>query len=132
MNMDGKTVIVAGLGVSGQSMMEVLGSRAGRVLGVDEKKPDADLHSFDQIDWDNTDMVMTSPVFNPRTPFILEAQKRNIPVMSEVELAWQLRVNSNTTGKPPHAAWPLPPLATSAKPCRTPPSTLRTTCSASN
>ena len=76
MNMDGKTVIVAGLGVSGQSMMEVLGSRAGRVLGVDEKKPDADLHSFDQIDWDNTDMVMTSPVFNPRTPFILEAQKR--------------------------------------------------------
>ena len=51
MNMDGKTVIVAGLGVSGQSMMEVLGSRAGRVLGVDEKKPDADLHSFDQIDW---------------------------------------------------------------------------------
>ena len=32
-------------------------------------------------------MVMTSPVFNPRTPFILEAQKRNIPVMSEVELA---------------------------------------------
>ena len=62
MNMDGKTVIVAGLGVSGQSMMEVLGSRAGRVLGVDEKKPDADLHSFDQIDWDNTDMVMTSPV----------------------------------------------------------------------
>ena len=129
MNMDGKTVIVAGLGVSGQSMMEVLGSRAGRVLGVDEKKPDADLHSFDQIDWDNTDMVMTSPVFNPRTPFILEAQKRNIPVMSEVELAWQLRVNSNTTGKP---AWPLPPLATSAKPCRTPPSTPRTTCSASN
>ena len=103
MNMDGKTVIVAGLGVSGQSMMEVLGSRAGRVLGVDEKKPDADLHSFDQIDWDNTDMVMTSPVFNPRTPFILEAQKRNIPVMSEVELARQLRVNSNTTGKP--AQW---------------------------
>ena len=103
MNMDGKTVIVAGLGVSGQSMMEVLASRAGRVRGVDEKKPDADLHSFDQIDWDNTDMVMTSPVFNPRTPFILEAQKRNIPVMSEVELAWQLRVNSNTTGKP--AQW---------------------------
>ena len=101
MNMDGKTVIVAGLGVSGQSMMEVLGSRAGRVLGVDEKKPDADLHSFDQIDWDNTDMVMTSPVFNPRTPFILEAQKRNIPVMSEVELAWQLRVNSA-----PFTVWP--------------------------
>ena len=52
MDMSGKTAIVAGLGVSGQSMMEVLGSRAEKVLGVDEKKPDADLHSFDHIDWD--------------------------------------------------------------------------------
>ena len=51
MDMSGKTVIVAGLGVSGQSMMEVLGSRAEKVLGVDEKKPDADLHSFDRIDF---------------------------------------------------------------------------------
>ena len=103
MDMNGKTVIVAGLGVSGQSMMQVLGPRAGRVLGVDERKPDADLRSFDQIDWDDTDMVMTSPVFNPRTPFILEAQERGIPVMSEVELAWQLRVNNDSTGKP--APW---------------------------
>ena len=101
--MSGKTVIVAGLGVSGQSMMEVLGSRAEKVLGVDEKKPDADLHSFDRIDWDHVDLVMTSPVFNPRTPFILEAQRRGIPVMSEVELAWQLRVNCDSTGEP--ARW---------------------------
>ena len=43
-------------------MMEVLGSRAEKVLGVDEKKPDADLHSFDHIDWDHVDLVMTSPV----------------------------------------------------------------------
>lgn len=86
MDMSGKTAIVAGLGVSGQSMMEVLGSRAEKVLGVDEKKPDADLHSFDHIDWDHVDLVMTSPVFNPRTPFILEAQRRGIPVMSEVSL----------------------------------------------
>ena len=102
MDMSGKTVIVAGLGVSGQSMMEVLGSRAEKVLGVDEKKPDADLHSFDRIDWDHVDLVMTSPVFNPRTPFILEAQRRSIPVMSEVELAWQLRVNCDSTGEPAH------------------------------
>ena len=103
MDMSGKTVIVAGLGVSGQSMMEVLGSRAEKVLGVDEKKSDADLHSFDRIDWDHVDLVMTSPVFNPRTPFILEAQRRGIPVMSEVELAWQLRVNCDSTGEP--AQW---------------------------
>ena len=61
MDMSGKTVIVAGLGVSGQSMMEVLGSRAEKVLGVDEKKPDADLHSFDRIDWDHVCLLYTSP-----------------------------------------------------------------------
>ncbi|MBS5692932.1 MAG: UDP-N-acetylmuramoyl-L-alanine--D-glutamate ligase [Bifidobacterium dentium] len=103
MDVNGKTVIVAGLGISGRSMMQVLKPRAGKVIGVDEKQPDADLHSFDQIDWDDVDLVMTSPVFNPRTPFILEAQRRGIPVMSEVELAWQLRVNADSTGEP--ARW---------------------------
>ena len=87
----------------GGSMMEVLRSRAARVIGVDEHKPEADLHSFDDIDWDSADIVMTSPVFNPRTPFILEAQRRGIPVYSEVELAWRLRVDSARTSRP--APW---------------------------
>ena len=69
-----KTVLVAGLGVSGRSMVEVLKGRAKSVISVDEHKPEADLHSFDDIDWDRIDLVMTSPVFTPRTPFILEAQ----------------------------------------------------------
>ncbi len=103
MDLSDKTVLVAGLGISGRSMMEVLRSRAARVIGVDEHKPEADLHSFDGIDWDSADIVMTSPVFNPRTPFILEAQRRGIPVYSEVELAWRLRVDSARTGRP--APW---------------------------
>ena len=103
MDLSDKTVLVAGLGISGRSMMEVLRSRAARVIGVDEHKPEADLHSFDDIDWDSADIVMTSPVFNPRTPFILEAQRRGIPVYSEVELAWRLRVDSARTGRP--APW---------------------------
>ena len=55
------------------------------------------------MDWDHVDYVMSSPVFNPRTPFVLEAQRRGIPVMSEVEFAWQLRVNNERTGTP--APW---------------------------
>lgn len=98
-----KTVLVAGLGVSGRSMVEVLKGRAKSVISVDEHKPEADLHSFDDIDWDRIDLVMTSPVFTPRTPFILEAQRRGIPVYSEVELAWRLRVDSRRTGSP--APW---------------------------
>ncbi|PJM77042.1 UDP-N-acetylmuramoyl-L-alanine--D-glutamate ligase [Bifidobacterium felsineum] len=97
------TVVIAGLGVSGTSLAEVLKERGAHVIGVDEHKPEADLHSFDQIDWDQVDYVMSSPVFNPRTPFILEAQRRGIPVMSEVEFAWRLRADNERTGKP--APW---------------------------
>ncbi|KAB7789805.1 UDP-N-acetylmuramoyl-L-alanine--D-glutamate ligase [Bifidobacterium leontopitheci] len=97
------TVLVAGLGISGRSVAEVLRDRAARVVTVDEGKPEADLHSFDDIDWDDVDMVMTSPVFNPRTPFILEAQRRGIPVVSEVEIAWMLRADTARTGAP--APW---------------------------
>lgn len=98
-----KTVVIAGLGVSGTSLAQVLAERGAHVIGVDERKPEADLHSFDQVDWGRVDYVMASPVFNPRTPFILEAQRRGIPVMSEVEFAWRLRVNNERTGQP--APW---------------------------
>ncbi|WP_169276015.1 UDP-N-acetylmuramoyl-L-alanine--D-glutamate ligase [Bifidobacterium moraviense] len=103
MDFSDKTVLVAGLGVSGRSVREVLQGRARRVIGVDERREDADLRSFDAIDWDDVDMVMTSPVFNPRTPFILEAQRRGIPVVSEVEIAWLLRADNERTGRP--AGW---------------------------
>ena len=98
-----KTVMVAGLGVSGRGMVEVLRSRAAKVFSVDERNEAADLHSFDDVDWDHVDLVCTSPVFNPRTPFILEAQRRGIPVISEVELAWMLRADRD--GKGTHAGW---------------------------
>ena len=65
-----KTVVIAGLGVSGTSLAEVLRERGAHVIGVDERKPEADLHSFDDVDWDHVDYVMSSPVFNPRTPFV--------------------------------------------------------------
>lgn len=97
------TVAVAGLGVSGRSVAEVLSGRVARVITVDEQKPEADLRSFDELDWEGVDLVVVSPVFNPRTPFILEAQRRGIPVISEVELAWRLRVDNVRTGQP--AAW---------------------------
>lgn len=97
------TVVVAGLGVSGRSVAEVLAPRVARVITVDEHKPEADVHDFAELDWNGVDLVVTSPVFTPRTPFIVEAQRRSIPVISEVELAWLLRVDTARTGAP--AAW---------------------------
>lgn len=103
MDVGNATVLVAGLGISGRSSCAVLNNRAKRVITVDEHKAEADLHSFEDIPWKSIDIVVTSPVFNPRTPFILEAQRRSIPVMSEVELAWQLRVKSKGSEAP--APW---------------------------
>ena len=102
-NAAGKCVVVAGLGISGRSMAKILRDAGATVIGVDEKLEAADLHSFDDIDWDEVDLVCTSPVFNPRTPFIVEAQSRGIEVISEVELAWRMRVPSERTGSP--APW---------------------------
>lgn len=103
MNMSGKRVLVAGLGISGKSAAKVLRNSGAIVTTVDQNLAQADLHDFDSIDWNTVDLVVTSPVFNPRTPFILAAEERGIPVMSEVEVAWQLRVNKTKTGHP--APW---------------------------
>ena len=103
MEFEGRTVVVAGLGVSGRGVVEVLRGRAGRVVTVDERKPEADLRSFDEVDWDSADALVASPGFNPRTPFIVRAQAHGVPVLSEVELAWRLRADTARTGAP--APW---------------------------
>ncbi|RBP98681.1 UDP-N-acetylmuramoyl-L-alanine--D-glutamate ligase [Bifidobacterium aemilianum] len=101
--MVGKTVLVAGLGISGRSAAQLLTERGHQVITLDQGQARADLHSFEEIDWSAIDTVVTSPVFNPRTPFIHEAQSRGIEVISEVELAWRLRVGNARTGLP--APW---------------------------
>ena len=103
MDMSDKRVLVVGLGISGRSVAEALRGRVAAVTTLDQNVAEADLRDFESIDWDQTDLVVTSPVFNPRTPFILEAQRRGIPVVSEVEAAWRMRVNSTRTGAP--APW---------------------------
>ncbi|PWG59225.1 UDP-N-acetylmuramoyl-L-alanine--D-glutamate ligase [Bifidobacterium catulorum] len=102
-NFQGATVMVAGLGVSGRSACKVLADLGATVLTYDERKPDADFHTEGDIDFDRLDAIMTSPVFPPSTPFLLEAAERGIDVMSEVELAWRVRVKASRSGNP--APW---------------------------
>ena len=102
MDINGRTVLVAGLGVSGRGMADVLRGCGAHPLTVDERNPDADLHDFDAIDWEGVDLVATSPVFAPTTPFLVEAARRGIETVGEVELAWRLRVDRD------HAEGPAP------------------------
>ncbi len=98
-----KTTLVAGLGISGASVRDVLEEAGHDVVTVDQGKPEATYSSFGDVDWSTVGMVMSSPVFHPDSDFITKAQSLGIPVVSEVEIAWRMRVNNASTGRP--APW---------------------------
>jgi UDP-N-acetylmuramoylalanine--D-glutamate ligase len=106
----GRHVLVAGLGLTGQSVISLLvghGARvsaadsrddaerreiAGRLavdgvavkLGPDELGPDATVPA-------GTSLVVTSPGLRPDTPLLAGAVAAGIEVIGDVELAWRLR-----------------------------------------
>lgn len=90
---DGRTVLVAGLGVSGRAAAQVLVDRGARVVTFDERAADADLRDAEAArDLAGADLVVTSPGLPPAHPVLAAARDRGVPVWSEVELAWQVRV----------------------------------------
>ncbi|PFG33464.1 UDP-N-acetylmuramoyl-L-alanine--D-glutamate ligase [Sanguibacter antarcticus] len=96
-------VLVAGLGVTGRAVVRALSPVAVSVLSLDASAPDANLSAAADVDLGTVDLVVASPGWPPSTPLFVEASTRGIPVWSEVELAWHLRVASRATGEP--APW---------------------------
>lgn len=94
-------VVVAGLGVSGRAARAALLSRAASVQTVDALAPDAD--ATDLTDLTGVDLVIASPGWPPSSPLLALAESLGIPVWSEVELAWHLRVDRADGGGP--APW---------------------------
>ncbi len=101
MQLRGRTVLVAGLGVSGAAAARVLLGRGVRVLLTDAAEPAvvADLVAAGAA-WlgplarvpDGTDLVVTSPGWRPDAPLLADAAARGVEVVGEPELAWRLRV----------------------------------------
>ncbi len=92
---DGRTVLVAGLGVSGRAAAQVLADRGARVVTFDERAPEADRSDVTGLVADGlagADLVVTSPGLPPAHPLLAAARDGDVPVWSEVELAWQVRV----------------------------------------
>lgn len=100
-----KTYLVVGLGVSGQSVVDVLRAQGMRVETADDKKPAdytlADLARED-CDYSSFDCIITSPGFKPTTDFVLRAGQAGVPVISDVELAWQMH---NSMDMAEHQQW---------------------------
>lgn len=94
LELDGARVVVAGLGVSGRAAAEVLAARGARVVPVDDRSDEA-VSSAEYLAGDGlsrADLVVTSPGLPPHHPLLAAAVAHGLPVWSEVELAWRVRV----------------------------------------
>ena len=107
MDFTGKKIVIIGMGKTGIATARYLGNQGAKVVVTDEKQFDQWDGEFKQIageKWlevgdynarvlEGADMVVPSPGVPPNSDLLVEAQKKNIPVVSEIELAyWFLKV----------------------------------------
>ncbi|MDO4911113.1 MAG: UDP-N-acetylmuramoyl-L-alanine--D-glutamate ligase [Corynebacterium sp.] len=79
-------VLVAGAGVSGQGVAQMLAPLGDDVVIVDER-PEY-LHP-DEVNPADFDVLVTSPGWRPDNPFLVAAAKQ-VEVIDDIELAWRL------------------------------------------
>ena len=95
-SLTGRRVVVAGIGVSGRAAVVALAERGARLVTVDAREPGADAADAAAFvasgGLDRVDLVVASPGWAPSNPLLAAATRRGLPVWSEVELAWRLRV----------------------------------------
>lgn len=100
-------VVLAGLGLTGRSLQRVLTPRVASLVTVDDKADDADHRGLDAEAaaalLAQADLLVASPGFAPHHPVVAAALAAGVPVWSEVELAWRLRVDRLGAGEP--APW---------------------------
>ena len=100
-------VVLAGLGVTGRSLQRVLTPRVASLVTVDDKADDADHGGLDADGaaavLAEADLLVASPGFAPHHPLVAAALAAGVPVWSEAELAWRLRVDRLGSDRP--AEW---------------------------
>lgn len=100
-----KKILVLGAGISGRSVAGVLAGQGGLVTLNDVKEMDIQKAEFQQLQTlgvrlifghqretllEGVDYIVLSPGISIYIPLIQAARKRNITVMSEIEVAYQL------------------------------------------
>ena len=103
MNLTGKKIVVIGMGKTGIAVARFLGKQGAKVIVTDEQPVDQWSREFEQIAKEkwleigsyNTRIltgaciVVPSPGVPPGNDLLVEAQKKNIPVISEIEIAYR-------------------------------------------
>jgi UDP-N-acetylmuramoylalanine--D-glutamate ligase len=109
-SMAGQQVVVAGLGITGQSVIALLAAQGASVTAIDsrddaERREVSGRLATDGVTVrlgagelgpaarvpDDTRLVVTSPGLRPDTPLLAAARATGIEVIGDVELAWRLR-----------------------------------------
>ena len=98
-------VVVAGLGITGRAVASALADRARHVLTVDASAPEADVANPDDVDFAEVDLIVTSPGWAPSHPLLARGSDEGVPIWSEIELAWHLRVDRRGPGLSGPAPW---------------------------
>ncbi|WP_435299880.1 UDP-N-acetylmuramoyl-L-alanine--D-glutamate ligase [Timonella sp. A28] len=101
-------VLVVGLGVTGKAVVAALTDldtsvRPTRIATFDTHNPNADFHDVQDIEISDFNLVIASPGWAPHNPIFVHAAHAGIPIWSEIELAWNLRVPRAGTTDP--APW---------------------------
>jgi UDP-N-acetylmuramoylalanine--D-glutamate ligase len=103
MNLTGKKIVVIGMGRTGIATAGFLGRQGAKVVVTDEQAVDQWSSEFEKIAKEkwleigsyNTRIltgaciVVPSPGVPPNNELLVEAQKKNIPVISEIEMAYR-------------------------------------------
>jgi len=110
---EGRTVLVAGLGVSGAAAARVLLDAGARVLLSDAAEPPVVaelvaaggtwLGALDTVP-EGVDLVVTSPGWRPDHPLLTDAARAGVEVVGEPELAWRMRVSGDDGAPAPWLA----------------------------
>ena len=103
MELRGKKIVVIGMGRTGVATASFLGSHGATVVAVDEKpsrdwgevfqplglEPWLTVGRYDASALDGADLVVPSPGIPPHHDLLVAALAKKIPVVSEIELAYQ-------------------------------------------
>jgi UDP-N-acetylmuramoylalanine--D-glutamate ligase len=87
----GRSVTVAGAGITGAAVARVLRELGARVSVVDDTATDMEDFPVLRALPADLDLVVTSPGFRPWVPVLVEAASRGVEVIGDIELAWRLR-----------------------------------------
>ncbi len=88
----GARFLILGMGVGGTSAVRALDQLGASAVTVDAKGG-ADFASIDGLRLDEFDAVVASAAFAPHSASILACQAAGLPLWSEMEFAWRVRVD---------------------------------------